>query len=166
MRASEKRCISPTGTLILVRNARMLECVNKHAPRTSVFTQSERSFEASGAGARSGIPRWSGNCPSVLPAVALAKEGPESGLRLASGVLSPTLPHETHEKHETMLRVLTTETQRGCSCSLNLCVSVPSVVKNTQPRHHSCGSRYSDAKNGPKNSPCQSWLRHVSLHDR
>jgi hypothetical protein len=34
---------------------------NKHAPRTSVYTMSERSFEASGAGARSGIPRWSGN---------------------------------------------------------------------------------------------------------
>jgi glycosyltransferase involved in cell wall biosynthesis len=37
------------------------ECANKHAPRTSVYTMSERSFEASGAGARSGIPRWSGN---------------------------------------------------------------------------------------------------------
>jgi len=52
-----------------------------------------------------------------------------------------------------MLRVLTTEsteTQRGCSCSLNLCVSVPSVVKNTQPRHHSCGSCYSDAKKSLK----------------
>jgi len=39
----------------------MRECGNKHAPRTSVYTMSERSFEASEAGARSGIPRWSGN---------------------------------------------------------------------------------------------------------
>ncbi len=36
--------------------------MNKHAPRTSVHTKSERSLEVSGAGASSGIPRWSGNC--------------------------------------------------------------------------------------------------------
>jgi nucleoside-diphosphate-sugar epimerase len=42
----------------------VVECANarnKHAQRTSVYTMSERSFEASGAGARSGSPRWSGN---------------------------------------------------------------------------------------------------------
>ena len=49
------------GYLEECANARMRECGNKHALRTSVYTMSERSFEASGAGARSGIPRWSGN---------------------------------------------------------------------------------------------------------
>ena len=42
-------------------NARIRECVNKHAQRTSVYTMCERSFEASEAGERRDILRWSVN---------------------------------------------------------------------------------------------------------
>ena len=63
----------------------MLECGIKHAQRTSVYTMSERSLEASGAGARSGIPRWSGNGNGGGGRLARARqtlgEGGNGGLR-------------------------------------------------------------------------------------
>jgi hypothetical protein len=61
---------------------------NKHAPRTSVYTMSERSFEASGAGARSGIPRWSGNTLREGRYEVLARP---AAAGLASGGIPPGL---------------------------------------------------------------------------
>ncbi len=48
------------------RNARMRE--QTHAEDEHPGAKSERSFEASEAGARSGIPRWSGNAGIKLEA--------------------------------------------------------------------------------------------------